>query len=47
MDQNHVERLRLGRRCIDHALEFRAAVIGCGDAGLHVIGDDLHPRDSQ
>jgi hypothetical protein len=36
-----LERRRLGRGGIDHALEFRAPVVGGGDSRLDVVGDDL------
>jgi hypothetical protein len=39
--QDHIERRRFGRRCVDHALEFRPSVIGGGQTGLDIVGDDL------
>ncbi len=38
---DHVKRRWLGRRRIDHPLEFWPTVIGRGDAGLDVVGDNL------
>jgi hypothetical protein len=41
MDQDHVERWRLAGRRVDHPLEFRPPIIGRGQAGLDIVGDDL------
>ena len=41
VDQDHVERRRLGGCRVDHALEFRPPIIGRGQAGLDIVGDDL------
>jgi hypothetical protein len=41
VDQDHVERRRLGGRRIDHALEFRSPVICGGRTWLDIVGDNL------
>ena len=41
VDQDHVERRRLGRRRVDHALELGPPIVGGGRAGLDIVGDDL------
>jgi hypothetical protein len=38
---DHIERRRLRRGGVDHALEFRPPIIGRRDAGLDVIRHDL------
>jgi hypothetical protein len=35
MDHDNIEGRGLGRARLDHALEFRAAVVGCRGAGFH------------
>jgi hypothetical protein len=39
--QDHVERRRLCRRCVDHALEFWPPIVRRRSAGLDVVGHDL------
>jgi hypothetical protein len=39
--QDHIERRRLGRRRVDHALELWPPIVGRRGAGLHIFGDDL------
>jgi hypothetical protein len=41
VDQDHVERRRLGGRRVNHALEFWPSIVGRGGAGLDIIGHDL------
>jgi len=41
VNNNHVERSRLGRPCFDHTLELKAAVVGGGCARLHIGFDEL------
>src|SRR5262249_14607618 len=43
VDQDHIERRRLGRGRVDQALELGPPVVRRGDAGLDVVGDDLPP----
>src|SRR5205823_3040493 len=41
VDQDYVERRRLGGCRIDHALEFWPSIVRRGQAWLDVVGDDL------
>ena len=41
VDDDHIERRRLGRGRVDHALELGPPVVGGRDAGLDVVGHDL------
>ena len=41
VDQDHIERRRLVDCRVDHALEFGPPVIGRGQTGLDIVGDDL------
>jgi hypothetical protein len=41
VNQDHIERRRLGRRRINHPLEFRPSIIGGGKAGLDIVSGDL------
>jgi len=43
VEHDHVARRRLGRRRVDHALEFGPPVVGRRRAGLDVVGDNLPP----
>ena len=41
VDQDHIERRRLGGGRVDHPLEFGPPIIGRGQAGLDIVSDDL------
>jgi len=43
VDQDHVERRRLGCGRVDHALELRPPIVRGRHAGLDVVSDNLPP----